>query len=139
MRRIKLERSVVCLMALIVVVFSSSPALAKPPGESESWLRWPSLPSWKAPSLPKPKEPAFIKATRNGMAQMWTSTKRTTKSAWDKTLYVLRPYDNPPRHGTTSASRADADTGFWASLFSSEPEKKSSPTVNEFLRQPMPF
>lgn len=102
------------------------------------------LPTWRTPqvsmpTLPAPREPAFVRATRQGLGQAWTSTKRTTRSAWEKTKDLFSPTGATPQRGKQrESSNAQRDTGFWASLFA--PKNPQRPTtVNEFLRQPAPF
>lgn len=102
---------------------------------------WSPFEGWKAPSFmtTPPKEPAFVKATRQTLGAAWAGTKRTTKSAWDKTLYVLRPYDKEPnKRRSATVARRDADAGFWSNLFGKS-SKQEPMTVNEFLRQPAPY
>lgn len=131
---------------------------------SSSW--WPSMSSWKMPSMPwssssssssssasstparptAPKastysEPSFVRSTRLGLSRAWTGTKKATSSAWESTKNVLRPYDPPPSRTSPAGRtyRAPESGGFWANLFrSSEPEPKMS-TVNDFLKQPTPY
>ncbi len=125
---------------------------------SSSW--WPSMSSWKMPSmpwsspsadsttarsaLPKSKsssEPSFVRSTRVGLNRAWTGTKRATSSAWESTKNVLRPYDPPPSRTSPAGRsyRAPENGGFWAGLFgNSEPAPKMS-TVNDFLKQPTPY
>lgn len=95
-------------------------------------------PSLSLPELPKPKEPAFVKSTRQGMGRIWDSTTRTTKQAWESTKYYLRPYDPPEQRASRRRSRAEQDTGFWASLFGGSDQKRAT-TPNDFLRQPRPL
>lgn len=126
-------------LAFVITSFICSPL---PADENEGWTSklWPPFEGWQAPSfftLP-PKEPAFVKATRQTMGAAWDGTKRTTKSAWDKTVDVLRPYGNEPtKRRSATAARREADAGFWSNLFG-RPAKQEPMTVNEFLRQPAP-
>jgi len=123
-----------------IAVFSISPP--SPADDNQAWSAklWPPFEGWKTPSFltASPKEPAFVQATRQTMEAAWDGTKRTTKTVWDKTVYVLRPYDNEPAKGRGgTVSRREADAGFWSNLFA-RPAKQEPMTVNEFLRQPVP-
>lgn len=110
-------------------------ASAAPPkiGKSSksSWTEklWPSR-------VAAPSEPTFLKTTRAGMARTWNGMQRTTRSAWEKTKYVLRPYDPPTKKQKYQAQRNDG--GFWSNLFGGSDTRDSHVTVNEFLRQPSP-
>ena len=148
------------IFGLSVLLASSclgpSPLVAGPlPDDSSSgnsiWTPWSNwqmpdlrLPAWRTPqvsmpTLPAPREPAFVRATRQGLGQAWTSTKRTTHSAWKKTQDLFTPGGaSSEREKRRDSGNAQRDTGFWASLFApSKPQKP--PTVNDFLRQPAPF
>ena len=137
------------------MMMAISPAVTLADDKDSGWTAglWKPWQNWKMPdlslptvptpdwSLPKPKEPGFVKSTRVGIKKVWDGTKRTTRNAWETTKHALRPYDEPsPKSARASAkSSADADTGFWANLFGGASEKKKESTVNDFLRQPAPY
>lgn len=131
----------------LLVTLTSLPTTIKAAPQDEpaknGWTSslWSPFDGWKAPSFDfsPPKEPAFVKATRQSIGAAWEGTKKTTKNAWDKTIYVLRPYDNQPKpRQSPVVARREADAGFWAGLFR-RPAKQEPMTVNEFLKQPTPY
>jgi hypothetical protein len=131
-------------VSLFIFVASSTTAGAEPPAGEQTggFFSWPSIESWKMPKLEmsKPKQPAFVQATRDGLGKAWTNTKRTTKSVWNSTVHALRPYDPPAeKQRSATVARRDADAGFWSKLFGGGQAEKTPMTVNEFLRQPAPY
>ena len=114
-----------------------------PKGAGDGWASnlWPPFNIWSKSTQPaKPakraKEPAIVRSTRESLGAAWQGTKRTTKSAWDKTLYLLRPYDQDPKpKRSATTARREADAGFWSGLFGGK-SKQEPMTVNEFLTQP---
>lgn len=110
----------------------------KAPEFSMPEMKFPEIKTPSLPDLPKPKEPAFVKSTRQGMGRIWNSTTRTTKQAWESTKYYLRPYDPPEQRPSRRRTRAEQDTGFWSSLFGGSDQKRAN-TPNDFLRQPRPL
>lgn len=152
MRQIRLtSSSLLCLVSCFVVLSLTSSASAGPPkigdnsGSSWSGGLWPS--SWKLPSSSSSSrkssdsifsEPDFVKATRSGMTRTWRGVQRSTRTAWDKTKYALRPYDAPQQKPRNTSSQAPPEGGFWSNLFGSTDTPQPEATVNDFLRQPMP-
>ena len=92
-------------------------------------------PSLSLPEWPKSSQPGFVDTTQSTLSRFWSGTKRTTRSAWESTKYVLRPFDAPTEGRQRPSSR---DSGSWASWFSSEEQEKAI-TVNDFLKQPTPY
>jgi hypothetical protein len=132
------------VLSLSLLMVGSGIAHAAPLDDRDdrSASAWPSFESWKLPtlSMPAPKEPAFIRATREGIGKVWAGTKRTTKSAWKSTKYALRPYDEPAdKRRSATVARRDADAGFWSSLFGRRETNDQPVTVNEFLSLPTPY
>lgn len=85
-----------------------------------------------------PSEPRFLKSARVGMARTWNGVQRTTRSAWETTKDVLRPYDPPQKTRKSQVRRKTDEGGFWSNLLGGQEPQDREVTVNDFLRQPAP-
>lgn len=134
MRHMRLSVSLF-LAVWVILASSATTASAGPPKIGQSASSWVDR-FWPSP-VTAPSEPAFFKSTRAGLSRTWNGVQQTTRSAWARTKYALRPYDTPPKRGRSQAKRSGGTGGFWSNLFGGEPQDEQL-TVNDFLRQPAP-
>jgi hypothetical protein len=92
---------------------SSKATSATKTGGMSSWLPWSS----SKPKAAKSKKPSMV-----------SNMTRSTKSAWNKTVGFLNPFDNPPK--AKASSPIDTRSGDW---FSSGSEEKRATSVPEWL------
>lgn len=135
MRHVRLSVSLL-LAFWVLTVSTGTPASAGPPKIGQSTSSWTDT-FWPS-RVAAPSEPGFVKATRVGIARTWNGMQQTTRSAWEKTKYVLRPYDPPPKRERAQAKRSSGNGGFWSNLFGGGQSQDDQLTVNDFLRQPTP-
>lgn len=124
-----------------VLLWTVTPSSAAPPvigkTSNSSWTEnfWPSF---STTTLAAPSEPRFLKSARVGMARTWNGVQRTTRSAWETTKDVLRPYDPPQKTRKSQVRRKTDEGGFWSNLLGGQEPQDREVTVNDFLRQPAP-
>lgn len=100
---------------------STSSAASK---KSDSSSGWP----WSSSSKPKPK-------ARSKKPSTFGKMTKSTKSAWNKTVDFLNPFDDP-KPATKSASPADSSrTGSW---FSSPQPVDKPASLSEWMSGEMP-
>ncbi|WP_153557345.1 hypothetical protein [Roseimaritima sediminicola] len=143
LRRIGLLGIAMLWMATAAAPLEAGPPLVAEESGSSTWMTPLSPTTWKLPALPwssSEKKPAARTSSEPGL---FTSMSRQLGRGWEKTKQTLNPKNLMPKDEPTRTARRrkaePQEERFWSGWFAANEEPQKIETINDFLRQPLPY